>query len=371
MIRQFTLTMIAALALVACQEKASPPAPIRPIMSLRVATDEASQQSFVGTVEARDKADLSFQVLGRLMTRNVDVGDLVRAGDLVATIDATTLDLAVRSAEAALGNRRAERENAAATVARVEALQASGTAAESSLDDARAASDAADAAVRQAEADLAKARDTLGYAELRAGFDGVITATGAEPGQTVAAGQSVVTIAKPDPRDAVIDMPDWLAGALTPDSPFVIALQIAPDRVINGRLREVAPEADAVTRTRRIKIALSEPTSLFRLGSTVEVRAAHQASPAITLPEAAILAKEDKSFVWIVAIDEASRAPRREGSVTLRQVTTAAAGDGRIRVLSGLSAGERVAVAGVHSLDEGQKVLVLTGGRERAGGDAS
>ncbi len=371
MIRQLAIAVSAVLALAGCQQKDAPPSPVRPVLSLRVAADDARQQSFVGTVEARDKADLSFQVLGRLMTRNVDVGDLVHAGDLVATVDATTLDLAVRSAEAALGNRRAERENAAATVARVEALQASGTAAEANLDDARAAFDASDAAVRQAEADLAKARDTLGYAELKAGFDGVVTATGAEPGQTVAAGQSIVTIAKPDPRDAVIDMPDWMAGTLTPDTPFVIALQIAPDKVIDGKLREVAPEADTITRTRRIKIALSEPPSLFRLGSTVEVRPAHQASPSITLPDAAVLIKDSKSFVWIVAIDEASSAPRREGSVTLRPVTTAAGDEGRVRVLSGLSAGDRVAVAGVHSLEEGQKVLVLTGGREQAGGDAS
>lgn len=371
MIRRFALVAIAAFALAACEEKAAPPAPIRPIMSLRVAIDDAGQQSFVGTVEARDKADLSFQVLGRLMTRTVDVGDLVHAGDPVATIDATTFNLTVRSAEAALGNRKAERENAAATVSRVETLQASGTAAESSLDDARAAFDASDAAVRQAEADLAKARDTLGYTELKAGFDGVVTATGAEPGQTVAAGQSIATIAKPDPRDAVIDLPDWMAGALAPDAPFVIALQIAPDQAINGRLREVAPEADAITRTRRVKIALSEPPSLFRLGSTIEVRAAHPASPTITLPDAAVMTKDGKSFVWIVTIDEASQAARREGSVTLKPVTTDAAGQGRVRILSGLSAGDRIAIAGAHSLGEGQKVLVLTNGREQAGGDAS
>ena len=371
MIRHMAIAVLAGFLLVACQEKTETPPTVRPIMSTRVAVDDVNQQSFVGTVEARDKTDLGFQVLGRLMTRSVDVGDLVQRGDIVATIDATTLDLTARSAEAALGSRRAERENAATTAARIEALRASGTAAESSLDDARAAFDAADAAVRQAEADLAKARDALGYAELRAAFAGVVTATGAEPGQTVSAGQSVVTIAKPDPRDAVIDMPDWMAGTLTPKAPFVIAPQIAPDQTITGQLREVAPEADAITRTRRVKIALSEPTSLFRLGSTVEVHVDRQASPAITLPETALLTRENASFVWVVAVDEASRAARREGTVALRSVTTAPAGEGRLRIVSGLSVGERVAVAGVHSLKEGQKVLVLTDDRQNAEGDAS
>lgn len=370
MIRRLTFATLIGLALSACQEKTETPSTVRPVLSARVAVDDMGQQSFVGTVEPRDKADLSFQVLGRLMTRNVDVGDLVRSGDVIATIDATTLDLTARSAQAALGNRRAERENAAATVARVEALRASGTAAEASLDDARAAFDAADAAVRQAEADLAKARDALGYAELKAGFAGVVTTTGAEPGQTVAAGQSVVTIAKPDPRDAVIDMPDWMAGTLPPEAPFVIAPQIAPNQSISGRLREIAPEADPVTRTRRVKIALSEPTSLFRLGSTVEVRADRQTKPAITLPEAAVLKRENESFVWVVTVDEAAPAARREGSVSLRPVTTVPAGEGHLRIPSGLSAGERVVIAGVHSLTDGQKVLVPVDDRKSAEGEA-
>ncbi|MBS1166747.1 MAG: bepF 1 [Proteobacteria bacterium] len=371
MIHRLAFVALAGLALVACQEKTQAPPAMRPVMSARVAVDDASQQSFVGTVEARDKADFSFQVLGRLMTRNVDVGDLVHPGDLIATIDATTLDLATRSAEAALGNRRAERENAAATVARVEALRATGTATDANLDDARAAFDATDAAVRQADADLAKARDALGYAELKAGFAGVVTATGAEPGQTVAAGQSVVTIAKPDPRDAVIDMPDWMAGTLVAGASFVVAPQIAPDQPVAGRLREIAPEADPVTRTRRVKIALSEPTSLFRLGSTIEVRVDQQTAPAITLPEVAILTRDGTRFVWVVTVDEASHAARREGSVALRPVTTAPADAGRLRILSGLSAGERVAIAGVHSLEEGQKVLVPADKPKSAEGDAS
>jgi len=367
LIHHLTLTFLAGLALVACQEETEAPQPIRPVLSARVAIDDAGLRSFVGTVEARDKADLGFQALGRLMTRTVDVGDVVSPGDLIATIDATTLGLAARSAEAALGSRRAERENAAATVARVEALLASGTAAEANLDDARAAFDATDAAVRQAEADLAKARDALAHTELRAGFAGVVTATTAEPGQTVAAGESVVTIAKPDPRDAVIDVPDWIAGTLAPDAPFAVAPQIAPDRPIAGRLREVAPEADPMTRTRRLKIALSEPPSLFRLGSTVEVRADQQVSEAITLPDTAVLTQGGHAFVWVVTIDEASPATRREGTVALRPVTTAAADEGRRRIVSGLTAGQRVVIAGVHSLQDGQKVLVPTD----AEGDAS
>jgi RND family efflux transporter MFP subunit len=371
MIGRLAFAALVGFALAGCQEKTEAPAAVRPVVSARVAVDDIGQQSFVGTIEARDKADLGFQVLGRLMTRNVDVGDLVQPGDLIATIDATTLDLTTRSAEAALRNRQAERENAAATVARVEALKASGTAAEASVDDAHAAFDAADAAVRQAEADLAKARDALGYAELKAGFAGVVTATGAEPGQTVSAGQSVITLARPDPRDAVIDMPDWMAGTLAPGAPFIIAPQIAPGQPITGKLREIAPEADPITRTRRIKIALSQPPSIFRLGSTVEVRADLQASPAIILPEAAVLARQGGSFVWVIKIDEADHAVRREGSVALRPVTTAPAGEGRLRILSGLSAGERVVTAGVHSLDDGQKVLVLTNDRPGAEGDAS
>ena len=353
------LILAALLGLAACRPEAeAPPPPVRPVLSARVAVDDTARQSFVGTVEARDKADLGFEMLGRLMTRNVDVGDTVQPGDLVATLDAATFDLRARAAEATLGNREAERDNAAVTVSRVETLQASGTAAKSSLDDARAALDAADAAVRQAEADLDKARDALGRTELRAGLAGIVTATGAEPGQTVAAGESVVTIAKPDPRDAVIDVPDWMAGTLVPGTPFVVAPQIAPDRAIAGTLREIAPEADQLTRTRRLKIALVDPPSLFRLGSTVEVRPDETARPAIVLPQAAVLTEGGKSFVWVVTVDESKPAARREGTVALRPVSTAPADDDRLSVVSGLAAGERVVMAGVLSLEEGQTVAV-------------
>lgn len=371
MIRRLVFAALAGLLLAACQEETAPPTPVRPVLSARVAVDEAGPQSFVGTVEARDKVDLGFQVLGRLLTRTVDVGDVVRSGEVVATIDPTTLDLTVRSAEAALGNRRAERENAAATVTRVEALRATGTAAEANLEDARTAYDAADAAVRQAEADLAKARDALGYAELRAGFDGIVTATGAEPGQTVAAGESIVTIAKPDPRDAVIDVPDWLVGTLKSAASFAVAPQIAPDQTIVGQLREIAPDADPLTRTRRLKIALTDPPSLFRLGSTVEVRTDRRASPTITLPEAAVLTRDGGAFVWVISVNETGRSAQREGTVTLRQVNTAPADQGRLHIVSGLSAGERVAIAGVHSLQDGQKVLVPADGTRGSEGDAS
>lgn len=357
MIARVVSLFLAGLLVAACEEEKAP-VPVRPVISVRVSADATTVQSFVGTVEAREKAELSFQVIGRLLTRNVDAGDLVEPGDLIASVDGTTLALSVQAAEAALGNRRAERENAAATVARIDALRASGTAAEASLEKARTGFEAADAAVRQAEADLAKARDASGYAEIRASFPAVVTSVGAEPGQTVAPGQTVVTVARPDPRDAVIDVPDWIAGALTPGAAFVVALQIQPGEEIVGHLREIAPEADAVTRTRRLKIALDDAPSAFRLGTTVEVRLDARSNPAINLPETAILDRDGKSFVWVVKADESDPKVRREGTVALRAVVVAPVAAGSVRVVQGLEAGERVVMAGVHSLDDGEKVTV-------------
>ena len=166
-------------------------------------------------------------------------------------------------------------------------------------------------------------------------------------------------------------VPDWLVGTLKPTASFVVAPQIAPDQTIVGRLREIAPDADPLTRTRRLKIALTEPPSLFRLGSTVEVRTDRRASRAITLPEAAVLTRDGGTFVWVISVDETSHSAQRQGTVALRQVTTAPADQGRLHIVSGLSAGERVAIAGVHSLEDGQKVLVPADGSRGSEGDAS
>lgn len=346
-----------AVALVGCDRGAAEgPPPVRPVLSI-VAQPLAQQgERFVGTVEAQVKADLGFQVLGRLIARDVDVGDQVKAGQALARLDASAYEFAVRNTEALLSSRRAELANAVASAQRQVSLREGGVTADASLEQAQQARDTAEAAVTKAETDLTKAREQLGYTVVKAEFDGIVTATGIDIGQVVSAGQTVITVARPDLGDAVIDVPDWIPfGDLGLGASVEVSLQAKPSIRATGKVRQIAPQSDASTRTRRIKIGLDNPPEAFRLGATVTVTVADATANSVTgigLPATAILTETGKTSVWVV--------DTKAGSVARRAVEVApTAPDPAIVVVrSGIAAGERIVTAGVRSLQDGQRVKV-------------
>ena len=341
------------LALASCEEKkAEAPEPVRPVLSQAVALRPAATLRLPGTVEPRISTDLGFRVLGRVVARDVGVGDLVTKGEVLAAIDPLALELAVRSAQAEIANAQAQLTNAAATAARQRTLAESKSDSEASLETAEQAEKTARATLAKAEANLAKAREQLSYAQIHAEFDGVVTSTAVEVGQVVSPGQTVLTIARPELRDAVVDVPELEARRLSIGAPFEVMLQLDPRVRVTGQVREIAPEADTSTRTQRVKIALVNPSDAFRLGSIVTVASTTDASPTLVVPASAILQGADGSAVWLV--DEAAQ------TVSLRKVTLAPNGveGGGVVVSAGLQPGERVAVAGVHQLKDGQKVQI-------------
>lgn len=342
-----------ALALASCEQKSdAPPEQIRPLLSAVIQPQAAATLKLAGIVQPRVQTDLGFRVLGRLIARDVGVGDVVVKGQVVAAIDPLSLQLAVRSAQADLSNSQAQLANASTTAQRQQALADAKSGSEAALESAQQAEKTASAAVAKAQANLSKAEEQLGYAQLQAEFDGVVTATSAEVGQVVSAGNTVLTVAQPDLRDVVVDIPESDMQGLKMGSPFEITLQLDTNIRASGTVREIAPEADATTRTQRIKIGLNNPPSAFRLGSIITATATTDASPTITVPSPAILEKDGKPNVWVVDPDKKT--------VSLRPVEIAKPdGDGSpVTVLSGLRPGDRIAVAGVNHLAEGQQVRI-------------
>lgn len=188
----------------------------------------ADALQLTGTVESRIQTDLGFRVLGRIIARNVDVADLVKKGDVVASIDPLALELSVKSAQSDLSNAEAQLANAVTTEQRQRVLAEARSGTEAALEEAQQATRTANASVAKARANLDKAEEQLGYAQLHAEFDGVVTATSGEIGQVVSAGQTVVTIARPEVRDVVVDVPQFAAQRLDIGSTFEIALQLDP-----------------------------------------------------------------------------------------------------------------------------------------------
>lgn len=345
------LLCLAAISLSACSEvEEQAQQQVRPVLSV-IAGPRAAEpgSSFAGTVEAKLNIDIGFRLLGRITTRMVDVGDVVHAGQVLMTLDTTSLDLAVRQAQADLASAKAKLELAEVNARRQEALLKTQATTKERLEEAEQTAEAAEATLRQKEADLTKAREQTTYATIVAETDGVVSAVNAEVGQVVAAGQAVVTVARLEALDAVIDIPDTLKTLQSVGTEYEVALLSNPQVKVKGRVREAAPEADPVTRTRRTKIALDNPGSAFRLGSTVMAQPVEPVAASIWLPDTAVgTAKDSSRFVWV--IDPATSAATR------RAVEVSPAADGGFDILSGLKAGERVASAGVNSLTDNQIV---------------
>ncbi|WP_421914611.1 efflux RND transporter periplasmic adaptor subunit [Mesorhizobium sp.] len=349
------LGLLALGALASCSKSdEKPPEIIRPVLSVVVEPRTTRIYGFAGSVEPQVSADLAFRLLGRVVSRDVKVGDIVSKGTTIAALDPTALELAVQAAKAELSNAEAQFANAAASEDRQRQLLASANTTQAVFDAAQQARKAAEAGVERAKASLAKSQEQLGYARLFSDFDGVVTAVGAEVGQTVSPGQTVVTVARSDLREAVVDIPDQLTGDLTTGTPFQVILQSLPTIQTEAKLREIAPQAEGSTRTRRVKLTLTDPPQAFRLGSTVTATRMTKVTPTIELPMSALLEKDGADKVWIV--------DPQTSSVTTKEIKVAAKGTATFTVAEGLEAGMRVVTAGVHSLSEGQKVKVPEGG---------
>jgi len=342
-------TLASALALAGCQQEAKAPEPVRPVLSMVLESSGRDGFVAVGAVEPQYKTNFAFRVLGRLTARPVSVGDLVSEGQTVGTIDPTALELAVRATRAELTKAEAQLATAKATEQRQRTLVTTDATTKQTLDNAEQARAGGEATVAHAQANLIKAIEQRGYAQLRVGFAGVVTAVGAEVGQVVSPGQNVVTVARPDIREAVVDIGEDFPVPLEIGLPFTVGLQLLPAVQVEGKVREIAPQADPVTRLRRVRIALNNPPESFRLGTTVTTTLGKAQSPTLRVPASAVLAKDGGSFVWVV--------DQPASTVSLHKVDLAGDPAGA-RVAGGLSPGARIVTAGIHSLTPGQHVRI-------------
>jgi RND family efflux transporter MFP subunit len=342
--------VFAACAVTAgCKEKMEAREPVRPVLSTLVEPMRSANTTVAGTIEPRYKTDLGFRVLGRLIARPVNVGDLVAKGQTVAAIDPATLQLDLHSAIADVSKSQAQLTNASAAEQRQRTLITTDATTKAALEKVEQERAAAQAVVERARADLTKAHDQLGFAQLKSDFAGVVTAVGAEVGVVVSAGQNVVTVARPDIREAVVDIGADFPVPLRTGLPFRVSLQLDPSIHVEGQIREIGPQADSVTRTRRVRISLNNPPETFRLGTTVTAMVSGEQNAILRLPASAILTKDRETFVWIVD---------PSASTVSRHKIEIARDEEGIRVTDGLSAGARVVTAGIHSLKEGQQVRI-------------
>lgn len=347
----------ALLALAACSRQEAAPEPIRAVRTMTVGSASAGASGaheYAAEVRARTESRLGFRVGGKVLERKVNVGDAVRAGQVLARLDAQDLKLGWEAARAGAQAAEVQAAQAAADLRRFQDLQQKGFISTAELERRESSFKAAQAQWDQAKAQANVQINQAGYTALVADAAGVVTATMGEPGMVVAAGAPIVQVALDGPVDAAFAVPEDRIGPLRALLGKPGAIKVRPwsgsgenGQPLAATLREVAAAADPATRTFAAKADLGRST--LRLGQTVTVLVDRPTLSGIArLPLAAVLEQQGKPAVWL--LDSASM------TVKLQPIAVAGAEGNEVIVAGGLTAGQEVVTAGVHVLTPGQKV---------------
>jgi RND family efflux transporter MFP subunit len=328
---------------------APPPRPVRTVVVERGGLGQTIV--LTGQIQAEKEVALAFRIGGRIIERAVDTGDRVKPDQVVAKLDPQNELNSLRSARAALAAANARLEQDSNHFDRQETLLQQGWTTRANFDQAQQALRTAQATVDDAKAQVEIAEDRVGYTQLRAGLAGTITRRAAESGEVVQAGQIVFMVARESGWDAVFDVPAQVLRTAPAEADVVISLTDDPSVTTKGRVRQVDPQADPVTRTFKVRVAVNDPPPAMRLGATVSGRMEVDHGHGISLPASALTATEKNPAVWVVNPDSMT--------VALKPVDILRFDPGTVVLSGGLDGGEIVVTAGVQALHPGQKVRPL------------
>ena len=339
----------------ACDKPAAEAPQPRPVRTVTVERAGAGETvALAGQIRAKDQVNLAFRLDGRVIERPVNVGDVLKQGQVVARLDPQNQQNALRTAQANVDSAAAVLSNARTNLWRQQELIKSGATPRVALDQAQQDMTTAEARLASAQAQLRIAQDQLGYTTLTADAAGAVTAVGAEPGEVVHAGQTIVQDAHDGGRDAVFDVPEQLILTGPRDPVVQLALGNDPKVTATGRVREVSPQADAATRTFQVKVGIIDPPEGMRLGSTVTGRVTLSAPAGVEIPASALAQSKGHAAVWV--FDPQSK------TVSLRNVDVARYDPATVIIGQGLESGDIVVTAGVQVLRPGQQVRLLGAG---------
>jgi RND family efflux transporter MFP subunit len=342
-----------AVGMAACGPKkeagAPEPRPVRTVTAQPQQSDETVV--LTGHIQAVEEPAMAFRIGGRITDRFVNVGDHVKPGQELARLDPQNEVNALRSAQASLTAAQAQLTQARSAFERQRTLLAQGHTPRAQFDLAEKASRTGQAKVDDGEVQVRIAADRVGYTVLQADAAGTITARGAEPGEVVQAGQMIVRLARLGGRDAVFDVPAQVLRSAPSDPQVTIHLTENPSMTTIGRVREVAPQADPVTRTFQVKVGLTDPPEAMRLGSTVNGSVSLESDTVMAIPASALTQLDRQPAVWIV--DPSKR------TVSPRNIELLRFDPGMVIVAHGVETGDIIVTAGVQALHPGQTVRLL------------
>ncbi|MCU6501219.1 efflux RND transporter periplasmic adaptor subunit [Rugamonas sp. A1-17] len=345
------ITVLAAAALAGCSKPAEKTEDIRPVRAMVLASSDVDVNAeFSGEVRARVESRLGFRVGGKIVSRKVDVGTLVKHGQVLMQLDPQDLQLSQAQALAGLRAAETNRDLAKAELKRYQELRNKNFVSQAVLDAKDSTYKAAQANVDATQAAYRGQSNQAAYASLVSDVDGVVTAVDAEVGQVVQPGTPVVRVAKQGEKEIVIGLPEDKVETLRRVPDVQVRLWADPSNVVAGKIREISPVADPSTRTYTVKVVIPDSLSEAKLGMTAVVQFASKTpKPQIKVPLTALYYEKSASSVWVV----------EGGVVKLVPVTIDGAAGNEIVLAGGVKPGQTVVTAGVNLLKPGQKVKIL------------
>lgn len=350
----YSPALVLALVLGACSRPDTVPEPVRAVRTVTIEDGQlGGVAEYAAEVRARIESRLGFRVAGKMVSRSVGVGDKVKAGQLLASLDAQDLKLGQDAARSSLQAANVNLEQAEADFKRFKELHDQGFISAADLERRATTFKAARAQFDQAQALAGVQTNQARYAALVSDSSGVVTAVEAEPGAVLTAGATVLRIAQDGPRDVVFSVPEDQVDALRALLGRPSALQVrawgAAGAPIPAAVREVAAAADPATRTFVVRADVG--TSSLRLGQTASVVIARPpVAGVIKLPLAAVFEQQGKTSVWLL--------DRTTMTVRAQPIQVAGAEGNLVVVAGGLATGQVVVSAGVHVLTPGQRVAL-------------
>lgn len=343
-----------ALMLAACSKPVPQVEDIRPVRVMQLTADKVDVMAeFSGEIRPRIESRLGFRVGGKIVSRKVDAGAIVKRGQVLMQLDPQDLQLAQSQASAGLKAAESNRDLARAELKRYQDLREKNFVSQAVLDGKETTFKAAQATHDQAVAAYRNQSNQAGYAILVSDVDGVVTGVDAEVGQVVAAGSPVLRVAQMGEKEIVIGIPEDKVESLRRIDDIRVRTWANPKEIIQGKLRELSPVADPATRTYTAKISIPNAPADIRLGMTAMVTfSAKTPNALIKVPLTALLQDKSSTSVWVV----------ENGAVRLAPVQIAAPSGNEILLASGVTLGQTVVTAGVNLLKPGQKVKILDDG---------
>ena len=329
---------------VACGRETPKEESPRPVLTMRVEDGaQASRPAYAGEVRSRTEQTLSFRIAGKVSERLVDAGAVVRPGQVLARLDPVDTGLAAGAAES-------QRQLAEADAARFRELKARNFVSQAALD-------SRETQLKSAAAQAELSRNQTGYTTLKADQPGVVGQVLAEVGHVVTPGQAIYRIARADALEVAIAIPESRLAEVRKAGEAEVTLWANDSRRYRGKLREIAAMPDPQTRTYAARVAIADADDAVVFGMSATVRFAPQGANGsqIPIPQTALFQKDGKPAVWLVEGDD---------RIALRAVTVSRYADDAVVIADGLRPGERIVVAGVHKLTNGQQIRAA----ERNGG---